>query len=325
MEKANKIGLVVVGGAILAGGVTIAVLASRGSGGGGSGTPGTTLTGKVSDPSGNPIQGVTVAYGGVSAKTDVAGDYTFDKVPAGAVSVSCSATGYQTMSLTTIVVAAQTNFLNFTMQPTQAFGQSTVIENMSATSQGSWTILFLSDQSGNIGAKPYVFYVMLHNAPPFDTESYSIVSIDGNSDWQQVEAASAHKFKVGDVIYQPNQGYPDYGVHEYKVTAWAKQSDGVYRYTLTATDDSTIVTYLPVGYVDASWALYTSPYKFAIGDQIYNTANPAAVYTIVGITTLGGVAYYDFNGNWGEAVSVVDDGVDPTFGGTWELYTGSTG
>lgn len=92
------------------------------TGGGGEPEPTTgTISGSVTDATtGNPIGGGSVTVSGTtfSAETGTDGTYTIADVPAGeGYTVTASAAGYETASITATVLAGQTTIVNFALQP----------------------------------------------------------------------------------------------------------------------------------------------------------------------------------------------------------------
>jgi protocatechuate 3,4-dioxygenase beta subunit/uncharacterized protein YegP (UPF0339 family) len=71
--------------------------------------PGTgTVTGKITDTNGKPVEGATVALGSSVATTDAEGKYIFENVPAGNYTLFVSAGGYESYSLPVTAVAGET-------------------------------------------------------------------------------------------------------------------------------------------------------------------------------------------------------------------------
>lgn len=71
----------------------------------------------VIDPSGNPIQGATVASGSLYAVTDSYGFAVLDGLPAGTVSVTFSASGYVSQTATLTVIVGTTQSLEIPLTP----------------------------------------------------------------------------------------------------------------------------------------------------------------------------------------------------------------
>jgi hypothetical protein len=79
------------------------------------------VTGKVFDSSNNAISGAMVSFGGGNATTDATGTYSFTNLPAGAIQLVASATGFQSVTQNVTVVAGATTTANFTLTPALRF------------------------------------------------------------------------------------------------------------------------------------------------------------------------------------------------------------
>jgi len=91
-----------------------------------------TIAGTVKNSTGTAISGAAVSYSGGSTTTDVSGNYTLSKVPAGTITVVASANGYQSSSQVVSVAGAATATANFTL--TLATGTITgTVKNSSGT------------------------------------------------------------------------------------------------------------------------------------------------------------------------------------------------
>jgi hypothetical protein len=86
-------------------GVTFTAAASTGS-----------ITGTVTNSGGSAIAGATVSYSGGSTSTASNGTYTLSNVPVGAVSVTASATGYQSSTQSATVTANTKKTVNFKLK-----------------------------------------------------------------------------------------------------------------------------------------------------------------------------------------------------------------
>ncbi|HKE31208.1 MAG TPA: carboxypeptidase regulatory-like domain-containing protein [Candidatus Angelobacter sp.] len=75
------------------------------------------VSGKVSDTSANPISGATVSFGGGTTSTDSTGTYNFTNIPAGAIQLVASATGFQSVTQNVTVTGGKTTTANFTLTP----------------------------------------------------------------------------------------------------------------------------------------------------------------------------------------------------------------
>jgi hypothetical protein len=91
------------------------------------------ITGTVEDSSGTAISGATVSYSSVSTTTAGNGTYTFSNVPAGAVSVTAGATGYQSSTKTVRVNANATATQTFTLPATTGTSTPVITSASSAT------------------------------------------------------------------------------------------------------------------------------------------------------------------------------------------------
>ncbi len=74
-----------------------------------------TISGTVTNSGGTAISGATVSYSGGSTTSASNGTYTLSNVPVGAVSVTASATGYQSSTQSVTVTANATTTQNFTL------------------------------------------------------------------------------------------------------------------------------------------------------------------------------------------------------------------
>jgi hypothetical protein len=83
------------------------------------------VTGKVFDSSNNAISGAMVSFGGGNATTDATGTYSFTNLPAGAIQLVASATGFQSVTQNVTVVAGTTTTANFTLTPALRFVAAT--------------------------------------------------------------------------------------------------------------------------------------------------------------------------------------------------------
>jgi hypothetical protein len=102
-----------------------------------------TISGTVTNSSGNAISGATVSYTGGTASTDSNGSYTLANVPTGTVSVTATATGYQSITQSVAVTANATTTQNFTLSPSS--GQTySVSGTLSPASNGSGASVILS-------------------------------------------------------------------------------------------------------------------------------------------------------------------------------------
>jgi hypothetical protein len=76
------------------------------------------ITGTVkANSGGSAVAGATVSYSGGSTTSAGNGTYTLSNVPLGAVSVTASATGYQSLTQSATVAANTTTTLNFKLRP----------------------------------------------------------------------------------------------------------------------------------------------------------------------------------------------------------------
>ncbi len=91
-----------------------------------------TISGTVTNSTGTGISGATVSYTGGSITAGTNGAYTLSNVPAGPVSVTASATGYQSSTQTVTVTAGTTTTQNFTLSTAAGTITGTV-----ATSSGT--------------------------------------------------------------------------------------------------------------------------------------------------------------------------------------------
>ena len=78
------------------------------------------VTGKVTDPSNNPMSGISVSFGGGSATTDATGTYNFINIPAGTIQLVASATEFQSVTQNVTVTGGNTTTANFTLAPTNS-------------------------------------------------------------------------------------------------------------------------------------------------------------------------------------------------------------
>ncbi len=74
-----------------------------------------TVSGTVTNTSGQPISGATVSDGTRQAATDAAGKYTLSSVPAGTYTLTATASGYQTGSQSVTVQVGQVTTANFAL------------------------------------------------------------------------------------------------------------------------------------------------------------------------------------------------------------------
>lgn len=73
------------------------------------------VTGKVTDPSNNPISGASVSFGGGTATIDATGTYNFTNIPAGTIQLVASAAGFQSVTQGVTVTGGNTTTANFTL------------------------------------------------------------------------------------------------------------------------------------------------------------------------------------------------------------------
>ncbi len=96
-----------------------------------------TITGSVFNASaGTVIAGATVSGGGVTTTTNSSGSYTLSNVPAGSVSVTASATGFQSSTQTVTVTAGGTTTTNFSLTPSTS-GTGTVTGTVTSLKTGA--------------------------------------------------------------------------------------------------------------------------------------------------------------------------------------------
>ena len=100
-----------------------------------------TISGTVTNSSGTAISGATVSYSGGSTTTSSTGTYTLSNVPAGTVSVTASATGYQNSIQSVTVTAGTTTTQNFTLSATTGTISGTV-KNSSGTAISGATVSY---------------------------------------------------------------------------------------------------------------------------------------------------------------------------------------
>ena len=91
------------------------------------------VTGKVTDASGNPISGATVSFGGGSTTTASNGTYSFTDLPTGALQLVASATGFQSVTQNVTVTGGSSTTANFSLPAvSQSSGTVTgVVTNIS--------------------------------------------------------------------------------------------------------------------------------------------------------------------------------------------------
>ncbi|HZQ51577.1 MAG TPA: carboxypeptidase regulatory-like domain-containing protein [Bryobacteraceae bacterium] len=121
-----------------------------------------TISGTVTNSSGTAISGATVSYSGGTATTLSNGSYTLSNVPAGTVSVTASATGYQSSTQSVTVSAGATTTLNFTLSATVSAGTvSGTVTNSSGTAISGVTVSYSGGSASTAGNGSYT----LSNVP----------------------------------------------------------------------------------------------------------------------------------------------------------------
>ncbi len=120
-----------------------------------------TITGTVTNSSGTAITGATVSYSGGSTSTAGNGAYTFSNVPAGTVSITASATGYQSSTQGATVTANTTTTQNFTLLSAVGTVAGTVT-NSGGTAIAGATVSYSSGSTTTAGNGTYT----LSNIPP---------------------------------------------------------------------------------------------------------------------------------------------------------------
>jgi hypothetical protein len=109
-----------------------------------------TISGRVTDVSGDPLQGASVSIFGTSFSnlTDANGDYSISHIPPGSYFIDASLDGYATSTLSVQIAPAQDTVANFTLPPAISSISGKVVDIGGSPIEGATVKLY--DGDGNI-------------------------------------------------------------------------------------------------------------------------------------------------------------------------------
>jgi hypothetical protein len=113
------------------------------------------------------IPGATVSYSGGTATTDAAGAYTLTNVPAGTVSLTASATGFQTQAKNAAVTAGAQTAVDFALTASPGgTGNGTVTGTVTSLSDGHALVGATVTYSGGSGTSDSTGHYSIANVVP---------------------------------------------------------------------------------------------------------------------------------------------------------------
>jgi hypothetical protein len=217
-----------------------------------------TITGTVTDAvTGQPVAGAAVSYTNGSARTDAGGQYTLAQVPAGQLTLSTSATGYDSQSQTVTVTPDSSTTQDFALSPQPGSINGKVTDSSSGQPIVGASVSYsggtaITDASGSFGLSGVSegSYTVTAAANGYASQGQTVVVGPGAAVNQNLALAPLPGTFTG-TVKNGDTGLPVAGA-TISTNAGSAVSDGGGSYSLTVPPGTYSLTVSAAGYTSAT-------------------------------------------------------------------------